>query len=70
MSESVTLLRLDLASAVINDSVLYPYTGQSASSFSQTFHELTHGVVRPRLNETSMDPELCSDLFDQDISQQ
>ena len=58
VSESVTILKLDALNSVINDSVKYPLNGGIALSFDKTFHEMTHGVIRPRLNETSMDPDL------------
>ena len=70
VSETVTLVRHETASAFINDSVLYPLNGgASALSFDRTFHELSHGVVRPRLNESSMDPDLLAGLNDLETSQ-
>ena len=75
VSESVaSLARLDIASTVINDSVKYPLIGGTSLSFEKTFHELTHGVIRPRLNETSIDLDVfgaasSSNLNDLETSQ-
>ena len=57
VSESVTLVRLE-NDQVINDTVVHMISGCSMS-FSRTFHELNYGVERPRLNQTSIDPDLC-----------
>lgn len=70
ISESVTLVKVEQACSIFNDSVLYPLTGGTALSFSRTFHEITNGVIRPRLNETNMDPELLREADDLEASQQ
>ena len=45
---------------MINDSVVNPVAGFS-TSFSLTYHELENGVERPRLNESSIDPDFFRD---------
>lgn len=70
VSESVTLVKVEQACAIINDSVLYPLNGGTAVSFSRTYHELQNSVARPRLNETNMDPELLREADDLEQSQQ
>ena len=65
----MTLVRIDQVSAIINDSIKYPFNGGTSLSFSRTFHERTYGVVRPRLNETCMDPEMLRGLNDLETSQ-
>ena len=69
MSDSVMLVRVDQASALINDSIKYPFNGGTALSFNRTYHERIHGVIRPRLNETCMDPEMLRGLNDLETSQ-
>ena len=69
MSDSVTLLKLDTVGAYFNDSVMYPMTGGTALSFSHTYHELTNSVVRPRLNESTIDPDLIRGAHDLEASQ-
>ena len=56
LSENVTLLKTDALNQIINDSVQNNVSGFSLS-FSRTYIEKIRGVERPRLNETSMDPD-------------
>ena len=53
----MTLLRLETANHVVNDSVFNPTPGFT-TSFNKTYFELKNAVERPRLNETNMDPEM------------
>ena len=47
-------------SLAINDSLMMPFNGLTAS-FNQTYHEKVNQVERPRLNETNLDPECYKD---------
>ena len=58
VSDNITLVDVGDANQVVNDSVMNSMNGFSAF-FGKTYHEKTYQVTRPRLNETSMDPDLC-----------
>ena len=57
----MTLLKLKTLEHVINESIHYPVGGYSAT-YSKTYIEKLLGVERPRLNETSVDPDILKDI--------
>lgn len=60
LSQNVTLLKLE-TEQVFNESYHYPVIGQSAT-YSRTYIEKVLGVERPRLNDTSIDPDILKNF--------
>lgn len=61
LSANVTLQKLETLEHIINESIHYPAAGYSAT-YTKTYIEKMLGVERPRLNETSVDPDLFKDF--------
>jgi len=60
LSLNVTLLKVDNVNQAINESIMNPVAGFGAS-FDLTYFEKIHGMQRPRLNETNIDPDMIRD---------
>lgn len=60
LSHNVTILKVDNVNQALNESVMNPVAGFGAS-FDLTYFEKKHGLQRPRLNETNIDPDIIKD---------
>ena len=57
LSHNVTILKFDNVNLALNESVMNPVAGFGAS-FDLTYFEKKHGLQRPRLKETNIDPDI------------